>query len=77
MSPVDNIYECSLREEHSATLPKTLSCRFCPYKTGFQANLQKHERGKHSEKPRYQCNFCDFTANWSNMLKDHKISAHS
>ena len=71
------VYARHLAEVHQKTKPpKDQACQFCPYVTAFQANLQKHVRGKHSKEASYHCNLCDFGANWSNMLKDHKIKVH-
>ena len=62
------------RKSDVGTLVKDKICQYCPYKTAYEHNLRKHERGVHLKGDCLKCDLCGFATYSTDYLKMHKLS---
>lgn len=53
-------------------------CTFCPYKTTYKANMERHVRNIHEAGriSRFKCDLCNFLSNYRFCVRRHIKSFH-
>ncbi|XP_020288309.1 MDS1 and EVI1 complex locus protein EVI1-like [Pseudomyrmex gracilis] len=53
------------------------ACAFCPYKSMYKANMERHVRNLHStDTVQFHCELCDFHSNYSFCVRRHMKTFH-
>ncbi|XP_011882468.1 PREDICTED: transcriptional repressor CTCF-like [Vollenhovia emeryi] len=55
----------------------TFSCSFCPYKSMYKANMERHVRNVHNTGSlKFFCELCNFRSNYSYCIRRHMRTFH-
>lgn len=60
--------------------PKTaqFACSFCPYKSMYKANMERHIRNVHDAGAmKFRCDLCNFRSNYTFCVRRHMRSFHN
>ncbi|XP_053973117.1 transcriptional repressor CTCF-like [Hylaeus volcanicus] len=53
------------------------ACSFCPYKTTYKANMERHVRNVHETGAlKFRCDLCNFRSNYSFCVRRHMKTFH-
>ncbi|XP_070519285.1 sex determination protein fruitless isoform X21 [Cardiocondyla obscurior] len=65
-------FRCKMNPCHA-----TLSCSFCPYKSVYKGNMERHVKNVHSTGTfTFRCELCTFRSNYSFCIRRHMRTFH-